>query len=84
VLKGHHMLIEHLLEHPCPPVLRQANLTLEASRQVRVTVGEFEADTEQATGRIDHTVHNCDACNVCAVDRRLQRYLSALPDSNVA
>ena len=78
------MLIEHLLEHPCPPVLRQANLTLEASRQVRVTVGEFEADTEQATGRIDHTVHNSDVCAVRAVDRRLQRYLSALPDSNVA
>jgi hypothetical protein len=77
-------VIKHLPEYPCPLVLRQANPTLEASRQVRVTVGEFEADTEQATGRIDHTVHNSDASDVCAVDRRLQRYLSALPNSNVA
>ena len=44
--------------YSCSLVLRQAKLTLEASRQAIVTVGEFEVDTAQTTGCIDHMVRN--------------------------
>jgi hypothetical protein len=72
---GEEMLM--LLYDPCMAasgkrlLLRQAEFTLEPSRQAIVTVGELETDTEQTTGRIDHTVHNRHAGKVRAVDGRL-------------